>query len=120
VGGDLNHDGHLDLVAAFNRWGLYLYYGNGQGGFTGGPVDFLAPRAFDSLGSTLALADLDRDGCLELITLHGGREGHLTTWKPHACRDRGRATTPLEKGEGAHPWQRTEIIQEPPAGASAW
>ena len=233
--GDLNHDGHLDLVAAFNRWGLYLYYGDGQGGFTGGPVDWIAPRAFDSLGSTLvladvnhdghpdlvlngtvdgpgqrhgpevylgngqggwtaaseglkalhvaapglavgdvdqdghvdliaggavsgpraagyglfwfkgdgqgrwqlvsasglppqglaiphgvALADLDRDGCLELITLHGGREGHLTTWTRPACRDAGRVTWPLEKGEGAHPWERTEIIQEPPAGASAW
>ena len=235
VVGDLNHDGHLDLVAAFNRWGLYIYYGNGQGGFTGGPVDLIAPRAFDSLGITLALADvnhdghpdlvlngtfggpaqlsgpevyvgdgqggwkassqglntlklaapglavgdvdqdgqvdliaggavtgelgagyglfwfkgdgqghwqlvsesglprqglaiphgvaladLDRDGCLELITLHGGREGNLTIWKPHACRDLGRATRPLEKGEGEHTWQRTEIIKGPHSGASAW
>jgi len=37
--GDLNHDGHVDIVAAFNRWGLYIYYGDGQGGFTGGLAD---------------------------------------------------------------------------------
>src|SRR3989442_10819976 len=40
VVGDLNHDGHQDLVAAFQRWGVYIYYGDGRGGFTGGPVDF--------------------------------------------------------------------------------
>jgi FG-GAP-like repeat len=233
--GDLNHDGQLDLVAAFNRWGLYLYYGTGQGGFRGGPVDFLAPRAFDSRGLTLALADVnhdghpdlvlngtfggpaqlngpevylgdgqggwnaaseglkalkvaapglavgdvdqdghpdliaggaltgrraagyglfwfkgdgqgrwrlvsesglppqglaiphgvaladvDRDGCPELITLHGGRAGTLTTWRRPACRDGGRATGPVEQGEGARTWERTERLTGPPAGASAW
>jgi hypothetical protein len=57
--GDLNHDGHLDLVAAFQRWGIYTYYGDGRGGFTGGPV------AFDSEGQafeSLALGDVNRDG----------------------------------------------------------
>ena len=29
--GDLNHDGHLDVVAAFQRWGLYIYYGDDRG-----------------------------------------------------------------------------------------
>src|SRR2546427_3161373 len=40
VVGDLNHDGHLDLIAAFQRWGVYISYGDGQGGFTGGPGEF--------------------------------------------------------------------------------
>jgi len=67
VVGDLNHDGHLDIVAAFNRWGLYIYYGDGQGGFTGGPVDFIPPRAFSSLGISLALGDVNHDGHLDLV-----------------------------------------------------
>ena len=37
---DLNHDGHPDLVAAFQRWGVYVYYGDGHGGFNGGPAAF--------------------------------------------------------------------------------
>jgi len=66
VVGDLNHDGHLDLVAAFQRWGVYIYYGDGQGGFTGGPVDFYSyapPRAFQSL----ALGDVNHDGHPDLV-----------------------------------------------------
>ena len=75
--GDLNHDGHVDIVAAFQRWGLYIYYGDGHGGFTGGPVDFLPPRAFDSIDLALALADVNRDGYLDLV-INGtffGRDG---------------------------------------------
>jgi len=66
--GDLNHDGHVDVVAAFNRWGLYIYYGDGQGGFTGGPVDFIPPRAFDSIGVSFALGDVNHDGHPDIVT----------------------------------------------------
>jgi hypothetical protein len=65
--GDLNHDGHVDIVAVFNRWGLYIYYGDGQSGFTGGPVDFIPPRAFSSIGVSLALGDVNHDGYPDLI-----------------------------------------------------
>jgi hypothetical protein len=44
---DLNHDRHLDLVVAFQRWGVYVYYGDGHGGFSGTSVDFF-PRAASS------------------------------------------------------------------------
>ena len=63
VVGDLNHDGHLDVVAAFQR-SIYIYYGDGRGGFTGGPVDFYSPtRQFQSL----ALGDVNKDGHLDLV-----------------------------------------------------
>jgi hypothetical protein len=58
------------------------------------------PRQGLAIPHGMTLADLDRDGCPELVTLHGGREGHLTLWKPQACRDLGRATSPADTGEG--------------------
>jgi hypothetical protein len=64
--GDLNGDGHLDLVAAFQERGVYIYYGDGHGGFTGGPVDFYSAargREFQSL----ALADVNKDGHLDIV-----------------------------------------------------
>jgi hypothetical protein len=63
------------------------------------------PRQGLAIPHGMALADLDRDSCLELITLHGGRDGHLTVWKPQACRALGRATSPVDTGEGERTWQ---------------
>ena len=61
---DFNHDGNLDLVAAFQRWGIYIYYGDGRGGFTGGPVAISpASQEFQSL----ALADVNQDGHPDLL-----------------------------------------------------
>jgi hypothetical protein len=75
VVGDLNHDGHPDLVAAFQRWGIYIYSGDGRGSFTGGPVDIdLAGQEFQSL----ALDDINRDGHPD-IAINGtlsGRDRH--------------------------------------------
>jgi FG-GAP-like repeat len=65
--GDVNHDGHLDVVTAFNRWGLYIHYGDGRGSFTGGPVNFIPPRAFDSIGVLLALGDVNHDGHPDIL-----------------------------------------------------
>jgi hypothetical protein len=56
---DLNGDGHPDFIAAFQRWGVYIYYGDGQGGFAGGPVDFHSEiREIQSI----AVADVNHDG----------------------------------------------------------
>jgi hypothetical protein len=62
---DLNHDGHLDLVAAFQRWGVYVYYGDGRGGFTGGPVDFYSSGVRDF--QSIAVADINHDGHPDIV-----------------------------------------------------
>src|SRR3989454_2244708 len=64
VVGDLSHDGHLDLIAAFQRWGIYIYDGDGQGNFSGGSVDLVSPSTeFRSL----ALGDVNKDGHPDLV-----------------------------------------------------
>jgi hypothetical protein len=61
---DLNHDGHLDLVAAFQRLGVLIYFGDGGGGFTGGPVSFhSASQEFRSV----ALGDVNNDDHLDIV-----------------------------------------------------
>jgi len=71
VVGDLDHDGHLDLVAAFQRWGVYVYYGDGQGNFRGGPVELAASsRELQSL----VLGDVNKDGRPDLV-FNGTIEG---------------------------------------------
>ena len=62
--GDLNRDGHLDLVAAFQRWGVYIYHGDGQGNFTGGPVELASPSTDVQ---SLVLGDVNEDGRLDLV-----------------------------------------------------
>ena len=69
--GDLNHDGHPDLVAAFQRWGMYIYYGDGRGGFTGGSATFRLPA---DTPESLALGDVNKDGHPDIVVNgHGGR-----------------------------------------------
>lgn len=72
---DLNHDGRVDIVAAFQRWGLYVYYGDGRGGFAGGSVSFR--RAADT-PEALALADVENDGNPDIVVTGGsGRSDEL-------------------------------------------
>jgi hypothetical protein len=64
--GDLNGDGHLDIVLAKGRhWPLkdVVFFGDGKGHFKPGPP---LPNAADRSYSA-ALADLDKDGDLDIV-----------------------------------------------------
>jgi hypothetical protein len=60
--GDLNGDGHLDLVAT-SLGGTHLWMGDGQGGFTEKTPEVLKSLAANSV----SLADADLDGDLDLL-----------------------------------------------------
>jgi hypothetical protein len=87
--GDLNHDGHPDLVVAFQRYGLYIYYGDGQGGFSGGAVDVLPPAVFGTVASALVLADVNKDGHPDIV-VNGSTLGTGTVNGPDVLLGDGR------------------------------
>jgi FG-GAP-like repeat len=61
---DFNGDGHPDIVAAFQRWGIYIYHGDGHAGFKGDRTNFHS-SARES--KSLALGDVNKDGFLDLV-----------------------------------------------------
>ena len=85
---DLDRDGHPDVVAAFQRWGVHVYYGDGRGRFIGGPVDFYsASHEFQSL----AVADVNHDGHLDIV-LNGTLAGRDQPNGPDVYLGDGRRT----------------------------
>jgi hypothetical protein len=66
VVGDLDADGHLDIVASHDDFGiLAVYYGDGKGAFTAAPG---SPLQSPERAWHVAIADLDGDGRAELLT----------------------------------------------------
>ncbi len=83
---DPHHDGHLDLVVAFQRWGVYVYHGDGQGNFTGGPIDLASPSTdFQSL----VLGDVNKDGRSDLV-INGTYDGRAESNGPDVYLSDGR------------------------------
>jgi hypothetical protein len=101
--GDLDGDGHADLVGVDGDGALWIFRGDGHGGFTREPV--AAPGGEQCRGYGLRLADLDRDGADEIVASfaeepvnHGPygtdlscpSEGSLQAWKIARTPDAGR------------------------------
>src|SRR4030095_14450438 len=74
---DLDGDGHLDILAGGNvtgelrsGYGLFWCRGDGKGDWQLVQESVLPPQGL-SFPESIVLADLDRDGVPEIITLHG-------------------------------------------------
>jgi FG-GAP-like repeat/FlgD Ig-like domain len=83
VAGDLNEDGHLDLVAVYSGGDVVTLLGDGQGHFQEGQYTYLINAGIQQIG----LADLDPDGHLDVcfadvykfavFLFHGNGDGTL-------------------------------------------
>ena len=65
--GDVNNDGKQDLVASTTDGEAAVLYGDGVGGFGG-----LRVFAAGSIPAAVALADLNHDGNLDIVTANSG------------------------------------------------
>ncbi|HVT46025.1 MAG TPA: VCBS repeat-containing protein [Thermoanaerobaculia bacterium] len=90
VAGDLNGDGHQDLVLAAHLYGLIAYLGDGEGNFRdasdGLPNNFPTRRAI--------LTDIDNDGDLDIVVISEGaspREDDISGSLLRAYLNDGRA-----------------------------
>jgi VCBS repeat protein len=70
--GDVNVDGKLDLaIATHDSYGVTLLLGDGNGGFTTAPTSPIVMKVGSQPHTHgLALADMNRDGRLDLITVN--------------------------------------------------
>jgi hypothetical protein len=70
--GDINLDGKLDLaVATHDSYGVLLFLGDGNGGFTTAPSSpFVMRIGHQPHTHGLALADMNRDNKLDLVTVN--------------------------------------------------
>ncbi|MFB9659019.1 FG-GAP repeat domain-containing protein [Glycomyces mayteni] len=76
--GDLDHDGHADLLAARTSDGcLYLYRGNGKGGFSG---TVKVGCGWNKMNALAAIGDADRDGHVDLLARRAA-DGALILYK---------------------------------------
>ncbi|MCP4658939.1 MAG: VCBS repeat-containing protein [bacterium] len=75
--GELDGDGHTDLVALTGEAEAWVFLGDGEGFFVREATDELTQPEQGCQGFGLRLADLDRDGMDEVIASFAGEPGGL-------------------------------------------
>ena len=88
--GDLDEDGHLEVIVGSNDMKVYAWHGNGT------PVAGWPQTTGDIVRSSPALGDLDGDGDPEVVV--GGCSGDRPG-VPFSCRA-GRNAAPFRAGAG--------------------
>lgn len=73
--GDINKDGNLDMVAAYQHGAVY--FGDGNGGFTLANYNLPSPSSTGHKGMTLG--DVDNDGAMDVGFI--GASGAVNVWK---------------------------------------
>ncbi len=79
--GDFNHDGNLDFADIdYNSNTVEIWQGHGDGTFTGG-----LSLGVDYHPVAIAAADLNHDGCTDIVTVSapGPQSNTLQTWMAH-------------------------------------
>ncbi len=84
---DVNGDGFLDLLISVTGRGVLCFLNDGKGKFS--EATAIAGTSEKWGSTTLALADVDGNGTLDL---------YITNYRPNDIRDRGRATISMVKG----------------------
>ncbi len=75
--GELDGDGHTDLVALSGEAETWVFLGDGEGFFVREATDELTQPERGCLGYGLRLVDLDRDGMDEIIASFAGEPGGM-------------------------------------------